>query len=165
MGHIKTNKTLHLTEIPTFLKSFNNYLQSTDAKPSQTSSSTSFVKNNWFFIGLNWIISLQHLPRATLFELICSVYAVNRFSKHRRWTTCACIEFPGLYGDLQTDFQPIKFLETWSVWVGHVINSHTIWSIEHTDRATNIISLLLITQAYWLYYIFDLTWFILKFSE
>ena len=30
--------------------------------------------------------------------------------------------FPGLYGDLQTGFEPIKFLETRSVWVGHVIS-------------------------------------------
>ena len=91
MGHIKTNKTLHLTEILTLLKSFNNYLQSTEDKPSQTSSS--FFKNNWF-LGLNSVISLQRLPRTTLFELICRVYAVNRFSKHRRGTARACMEFP-----------------------------------------------------------------------
>ena len=93
MGHIKTrqDKTLHLTEILTLLKSFNNYLHSTEDKPSQTSSS--FFRNNWF-LGLNSIISLQRLPRTTLFKLICRVYAVNRFSKHRRGTTCACMEFP-----------------------------------------------------------------------
>ena len=32
MGHIKTNKTLHLTEILTLLKSFNKYLQWTEDK-------------------------------------------------------------------------------------------------------------------------------------
>ena len=32
MCHIKTNKTLHLTEILTLLKSFKNYLQSTEDK-------------------------------------------------------------------------------------------------------------------------------------
>ena len=31
------------------------------------------------------------------------------------------MEFPGLYGGLQTGFEPIKFLDTRSVWVGHVI--------------------------------------------
>ena len=31
------------------------------------------------------------------------------------------MEFPGLYGDLQTGFKPIKFLDTRSVRVGHVI--------------------------------------------
>ena len=95
MGHIKTDKTLHLTEILTHLKSFNNYIHSTEDKPSQTSSS--FFRNNWF-LGLNSIISLQHLPRTTLFKLICRVYTVNRFSKHRRGTTRACMGFPGLYG-------------------------------------------------------------------
>ena len=44
MGHIKTNKTLHLTEMLTHLKSFNNYIHSTEDKPSQIS--TSFFKNN-----------------------------------------------------------------------------------------------------------------------
>ena len=91
MGHIKTNKTLHLTDLLTLLKSFSNYLQSTEDKPSQTSSS--FFKNN-LFLGLNSVISLQRLPRTTLFELICRVYAVNRFSKHRHRTTHACMELP-----------------------------------------------------------------------
>ena len=50
MGHIKTNKTLHLTDILTLLKSSDNYLQLTEDKPSQTSSS--FFKNN-LFLGLN----------------------------------------------------------------------------------------------------------------
>ena len=95
MGHIKTNKTLHLTEILTYLKSFNNYIHSTEDKPSQTSSS--FFRNNRF-LGLNPIISLKHLPRTTLFKLICRVYAVNRFSKHRCGTIRVCMEFPGLYG-------------------------------------------------------------------
>ena len=44
-------------------------------------------------LGLNSVIPLQRLPRTTLFELICRVYSVNRFSKHRRGTTRACIEF------------------------------------------------------------------------
>ena len=43
MGHIKTNKTLHLTEILTHLKSFNNNIHSTEDKPGQTSS---FFRNN-----------------------------------------------------------------------------------------------------------------------
>ena len=117
MGHIKTNKTLHLTEILTLLKSFNKYLQWTEDNTSQTSS---FFKNNWF-LGLDSVISLQRLPRTILFKLICRVYAVNRFSKHGRGTTRACMECPRLYGDLQTGFEPIKFLDTRSVWVGHVI--------------------------------------------
>ena len=79
-----------------------------------------FSKNNWF-LGIDSVISLQRLPRTILFKLICRVYAVNRFSKHRRGTTRACMECPGLYGDLQTGFEPIKFLDTRSVWVGHVI--------------------------------------------
>ena len=118
MGHIKTSKTLHLTEILTVLKSFNKYLQWTEDNTSQRSSS--FFKNSWF-LGLDSVISLQRLPRTILFKLICRVYAVNRFSKHRRGTTRACMECPGMYGDLQTGFEPIKFLDTRSVWVGHVI--------------------------------------------
>ena len=35
------------------------------------------------------------------------------------------MEFPGLYGDLQTGFEPIKFLETQSVCVRHVIKHDT----------------------------------------
>ena len=43
------------------------------------------------------------------------------------------MEFPGLYGDLQTGFEPIKFLDTRSVWVSHVIKEIieillTIWT-------------------------------------
>ena len=126
MGHIKTNKTLHLTEILTLLKSFNRYLQWTEDNTSQTSSS--FFKNNWF-LGLDSVISLQRLPRTKLFKLICRVDAVNRFSKHRRGTTRACMECPRLYGDLQTGFEPIKFLDTRSVWVGHVITLEIDWYI------------------------------------
>ena len=125
MGHIKTNKTLHLTEILTLLKSFNEYFQWTEDSTSRTSSS--FFKNNWF-LGLDSVISLQRLPRTILFKLICRVYAVNRFSKHRRGTTRACMECLGLYGDLQTGFEPIKFLDTRSVWVGHVIIYNSIYS-------------------------------------
>ena len=45
-----------------------------------------------------------------------------------RWTDSANIGAgqPGLYGDLQTGFEPIKFLETRSVWVSHVIKYNTI---------------------------------------
>ena len=106
MGHIKTNQTLHLTEILAYLKSFNNYIYSTEDKPSQTSS---FFRNSWF-LGLNSIISLQHLPRTTLFKLICRVYAVNRFSKHRCGTTCACMEFHGLYGIYRLALSQSNFL-------------------------------------------------------
>ena len=130
MGHIKTNKTLHLNEILTLLKSFNKYLQWTEDHTSQTSSS--FFKTNWF-LGLDSVISLQRLPRTILFKHICRVYAVNRFSKHRRGTTRACMECPGLYGDLQTGFEPIKFLDTRSVWVSHVIiaNIHSDFHISN----------------------------------
>ena len=124
MGHIKTNKTLHLTEILTLLKSFNKYLQWTEDNTSQTSSS--FFKNNWF-LGLDSVISLQCLPRTILFKCICPVYAVNRFSKHRHGTTRACVECPGRYGDLQTGFEPIKFLDTWFVWFGHVRRMNKCW--------------------------------------
>ena len=133
MGHIKTNKTLHLAEILTHLKTFSNCIHSTEDKPSQTSS---IFRNNWF-LGLNSIISLQHLPRNTLFKLICRVYGVNRFSKQRRGTTRACMEFPGLYGDLQTGFEPIKFLETRSVRVGHIIILcivHAVAMASHENR-------------------------------
>ena len=47
------------------------------------------------------------------------------------WNYPGCMEFPGLYGifravwNIQTSFQPIKYLETRSVRVGHVIISHT----------------------------------------
>ena len=93
----------------------------------QYQSNVVFVfQNNWFF-GLDSVISLQRLPRTILFKLICRVYTVNRFSKHRRGTTRACMECPGLYGDLQTGFEPIKFLDTRSVWVGHVINNIIRW--------------------------------------
>ena len=34
MGQIKTNKTLHLTELLAHLKSFNNYVHSTEDKQS-----------------------------------------------------------------------------------------------------------------------------------
>ena len=95
MSHIKTNKALHLTEVLAHLKSFNNYIHSTEDKPSQTSSS--FFRNNWL-LGLNSIISLQRLLRTTLFKLICRVYMANRFSKNRSGTTHACMEFPWLYG-------------------------------------------------------------------
>ena len=40
-----------------------------------------------------------------------------------RETSRACIEFPGLYGDLQTGFEPIKFLNTRSVRVCHLIKT------------------------------------------
>ena len=97
MGHIKTNKTLHLTEILTFLKSFNNYLQSTEDEPSQTSFS--FFKNNWFS-GLN---SATPSENHMIWAYLSCLYAVNIFSKHRRGTTRTCMEFPGLYGDLLDD--------------------------------------------------------------
>ena len=109
MGHIKTNKTLHLTEILTHLQSFNNYIHSTEDKPSQTSS---FFRNNWF-LGLNSIIYLQHLPRTTLFKLICRVYAVNRFSKHRRGTTRACMEFTDWLLANQISWDPV--CTSWSL--------------------------------------------------
>ena len=105
MGYIKTNNWLDLAEILTDLKSFNNYIHSTEDKPNQTSS---FFRNNWF-LGLN-SISLQHLPRTTLFKLICRVYRVNRFSKHRRGTTRACMEFPGLYGIYRLALSQSNFL-------------------------------------------------------
>ena len=38
-----------------------------------------------------------------------------------RKTSRACVEFPALYGDLQTGFEPIKFLNTPSVRVIHII--------------------------------------------
>ena len=38
-----------------------------------------------------------------------------------RETSRSCIEFPGLNGDLQTGFEPIKFPKTRSVQVCHVI--------------------------------------------
>ena len=117
MCHIKTNKTLHLTEILTHLKSFNNYIHSTEDKPSQTSYS--FFRNNWF-LSLNSIISLQHLPRTTLFKLICRVYAVNRFNKHRHGTIRACMEFPGLYGIYRLALSQSNFLRPGLVRVGHI---------------------------------------------
>ena len=104
MGHIKTNKTLHLTEILTLSKSFTNFLQSTEDHPSRTSSS--FFKKNWF-LGLNSVISLQRLPRTTLFELICCVYAVNRFSKHRRGTTRAVWGFTDRLWTNQISWDPV----------------------------------------------------------
>ena len=68
MGHIKTNKTLHLTEILTLLKSFNKYLQWTEDHTSQTSSS--FFKNNWFlgldFSNLSATPSENHIVQAYL---------------------------------------------------------------------------------------------------
>ena len=67
------------------------------------------------------MISLQRLPRTTLFKLICRVYAVNRFSKHRRGTTRACMELPGLYEIYRLALSQSKYLETRSVRVGHVI--------------------------------------------
>ena len=129
MGHIKTNKTLSTSNWDTHpLEVFQYLLPSINR--SQTSSS--FFKNN-LFLGLNSVISLQSLPRTTLFELIYRVYAVNKFSKHRHGTTRAvwifpgCMEFPRLYGGLQTGFEPIKFLDTRSVWVGHVIKQVINW--------------------------------------
>ena len=62
------------------------------------------------------MMSLQRLPRTTLFKLICRVYAVNRFSKHRRGTTRACMElpglmeFPGLYGIYRLALSQSNFL-------------------------------------------------------
>ena len=51
------------------------------------------------------------------------------------------MEFPGLYGDLQTGFEPIKFLDTRSVWVGHVIIDDTDFygkKFESTDKVDRI---------------------------
>ena len=124
MGHIKTNKTLHLTEILTHWSLLKSMSIFNEQKTVLVERLLRFSKNNWF-LGLDSVISLQRLPRTILFKLICRVYAVNRFSKHRRGTTRACMECPGLYGDLQTGFEPIKFLDTRSVWVGHVIKANT----------------------------------------
>ena len=38
--------------------------------------------------------------------------------------------FPGLYGDLQTGFEPIKFLDTRSVRVGHVITANIVVDLD-----------------------------------
>ena len=64
------------------------------------------------FLGLNSIISLKHLPRTTLFKLICHVYMVNRFSKHRRGTTRACMEIPGLYEIYRLALSQSNFLRS-----------------------------------------------------
>ena len=119
MGHTRTNKTLHATEILTHLKSFNNYIHSTEDKPSQTSSS--FFRNNWF-LGLNSIISLQHLPRTTLFKLICRVHADSANIDARQpvleWNFLGCMEF--------TDWLLAnQFFETLSVRVDHLIKGFT----------------------------------------
>ena len=61
------------------------------------------------------------------------------------------MEFPGLYGDLQTGFEPIKFLDTRSVWVGHVIttdtNSDVILS-SPDDELFQIVILFLVSAQY-----------------
>ena len=136
------------TEILTHLKSFSNYIHSTEDKPSQSSSS--FFRNNWF-LGLNSIISLQHLPRTTLFKLICRVYAVNRFSKHRCGTTHTCMEFPGLYGIYRLALSQSNFLRPCTSWSSNniiykslfVAGCHSpqilfICQIENSGFATNV---------------------------
>ena len=57
-----------------------------------------------------------------LYEFVINKYQTDDSSENylfARETSRACIEFPGLYRDLQTGFEPVKFLNTWSVRVCH----------------------------------------------
>ena len=132
MGHIKTNERLHLTEVFILLKSFNRYFQSAEDKPSQTSSS--FFKNNWF-LGLNSVDSnLSATPSEN--NIVDSNLSATPSENNIVWAYVSCLRskqiqqtqardnpclygilrsvwhFPGLYGDLQTGFEPIKLLDT-----------------------------------------------------
>ena len=140
MSHIKTNKTLHLTEILTHLKSFNNYIHSTEGKPSQTSS---FFRNNWF-LGLNSIISLQRLPRTTLFKLICRVYAVDSANIGARqpvlvWNFLGCMEFTDWLLANQISWDPV--CTSWSLitpFIGRLsLESRSGWFFEWTRWHSN----------------------------
>ena len=62
------------------------------------------------------------------------------FAYIARETSRACIEFPGMYGDLQTGFEPIKFLNTRSVRVCHLIS-------RSTDRVSKSLTQLFSTNA------------------
>ena len=53
-------------------------------------------------IGTRELVLVWNFPR---------LYGISRAV----WNFLGCMEFPGLYGDLQTGFEPIKFLDNRSV--------------------------------------------------
>ena len=105
----KQNKTLHRTGILTFIKSFHNYNHSIKDKLCQTSSS--FFQKQLILRPVCSMICLQRLLRTTLFELVCGVYAVDRFRTHRCWTTRACMGFARLYGIYRLALNQSSFLQ------------------------------------------------------
>ena len=87
MGHIKTNKTLHLTEILTLLKSTFKQQKNQVERLFRFSKTTARILRPTLS-NLFATPSENHIVWANL-----SCYSVNRFSKNRRGTTRACIEF------------------------------------------------------------------------
>ena len=75
------------------------------------------------------MISMQRLPRTTLFKLICRVYTVNSFSKHRRGTTRACMELPGLYGKNRLSLSKSNFLRPglYELVINNVLYCIVLW--------------------------------------
>ena len=86
MGHIKTNKTLYLTEILTLLKSTFNQQKNQVERLFRFSKTTARILRPTLS-NLFATPSENHIVWANL-----SCYSVNKFSKNRRGTTRACIE-------------------------------------------------------------------------
>ena len=96
---IRQNMTRYLAEkcliTHNYSPIFNNYISS--SMTNGVNYFSSFFKHNRL-LHLYSIICLQHLSRTTLFQLICSVFAVHSGNKNTGRKIRPCMEHPRLYG-------------------------------------------------------------------
>ena len=103
--HCSAFQTILDCFIPKFKLKYDN-LENIKTDRVNTVVSTCLKSNSQSFLG----DTRYRLPRTTLFELICRVYAANRFSKHRLGRTRAVWNFPGCMGIYRPALNQSNFL-------------------------------------------------------